>query len=140
MNKPAGTITLSSADGEALIAQIHQSNLPHAQAGMVEQIIRMYFWLVFALQEAHLSIKRLRTLVFGASARPKERPVSATSTTLSEAPDLEAGGAETAPVAEGASGLEAGAEAAGSGESSGVGAPTPKGGHRAGTGRLGADA
>ena len=52
MKKPAGTITLSSEEGEVLIAQVHQSNVPAAVAGRVEQIIRLYFWLVFALQEA----------------------------------------------------------------------------------------
>jgi hypothetical protein len=56
VQKPAGTVTLSSAAGEALIAQVRQSNLPPADAGMVEQIIRMYFWLVLALQEAKLSV------------------------------------------------------------------------------------
>ena len=86
MKKPAGTITLSSEEGEVLIAQVHQSNVPTAVAGRVEQIIRMYFWLVFALQEAKLSVKRLRHLLFGSSAQPKEAPESETSTTSSEAP------------------------------------------------------
>lgn len=140
VKKPAGAITLSSEDGEALIAQIHQSNLPQAQAGMVEQIIRMYFWLVFALQEANLSVKRLRTLVFGSSAPPKAQPASDTSTTSSEAPDSEPGGAEAAPVEEGAPGLEAAADEAGCGEAPGEAAPKSTGGHRAGTGRLDADA
>src|SRR6059058_3539068 len=35
VQKPAGTVTLSSAAGEALIAQVRQSNLPPADAGMV---------------------------------------------------------------------------------------------------------
>jgi hypothetical protein len=37
VKKPAGTITLSSAEGEALIAQVRQSNLPQAEAGMPER-------------------------------------------------------------------------------------------------------
>ena len=41
VKKPAGTVTLSSEDGEVLIAQVHQSNLPPASAGRVEYIIRM---------------------------------------------------------------------------------------------------
>ena len=44
VKKPVGTVLLSSAEGEALLAQVHQSNLPPADAGMVEQIIRMSFW------------------------------------------------------------------------------------------------
>ena len=70
MKKPAGPITLSSEEGEVLIAQVHQSNLPAAVAGRVAQIIRMDFWVVFALQEAQLSVKRLRHLLFGSSAQP----------------------------------------------------------------------
>src|SRR5712671_1160293 len=107
VQKPAGTVTLSSAAGEALIAQVRQSNLPPADAGMVEQIIRMYFWLVFALQEAKLSVKRLRTLVFGSSAQPKEAPESETSTTSSEAPGQEEGRNASAPADGTAPGLEA---------------------------------
>ena len=140
VQKPAGTVTLSSAAGEALIAQVRQSNLPPADAGMVEQIIRMYFWLVFALQEAKLSVKRLRTLLFGSSAQPQELSTSGASATASEPRRPGARGEVPPPVAEGPPGLETAAREAGCGQSPGEGAPTPKGGHRAGTGRLGTDA
>jgi hypothetical protein len=60
VKKPAEHITLSVAEGEALIARVHQSNLGAADAGGVEWVIRMYFWVAFALQEAKLSVKRLR--------------------------------------------------------------------------------
>jgi transposase len=140
VKKPAGTVTLSSAEGEALIAQVRQSNLPPADAGMVEQIIRMYFWLVFALLEAKLSVKRLRTLLFGSSAQPQERLASTAATMSSEPPGQAAGGKAPAPVAEAAPGLETAGCETGLGESSGEVSPTPKGGHRAGTGRLGAAA
>src|SRR5205823_14050944 len=98
VQKPAGTVTLSSAAGEALIAQVRQSNLPPADAGMVEQIMRMYFWLVFALQEAKLSVKRLRTLVFGSSPKPKEPPDSEASATSSEPLSSGASGEAPTPV------------------------------------------
>src|SRR5919108_981882 len=52
VKQPAGTITLSSEEGEVLIAQVHQSNLPAAVAGGGGRIIRMYFLGGFALQEA----------------------------------------------------------------------------------------
>jgi transposase len=141
VKKPVGTVTLSSAEGEALIARVRQSNLPPADAGMVEQIIRMYFWLVFALQGAKLSLKRLRTLLCGSSAPPlpQERPAFAAATPSSEPSDQVAGGETLTPVAEAAHGVEAGGEA-GRGESSGEVSPKPKGGHRVGTGRLGAAA
>src|SRR6266581_9501976 len=140
VQKPAGTVLLSSAEGEALLAQVRQSNLPPADAGMVEQIIRMYFWLVFALQEAKLSVKRLRNLLFGSSAQPKGRPESEGEATSSEAPGQAAGEEEAVPVAEVAPRLETTGREAGSGASESEGQPKPPGGHRAGTGRLGAEA
>ena len=133
MKKPAGPITLSSEEGEVLIAQVHQSNLPAAVAGRVAQIIRMDFWVVFALQEAQLSVKRLRHLLFGSSAQPKDWPASEVEVTSGEAPG-QAAGTEVAPRLE-TTGCEAG-----SGASESEAKPKPKGGHRAGTGRLGADA
>src|SRR6266853_4218925 len=140
MKKPAGTITLSSEEGEVLIAQVHQSNVPTAVAGRVEQIIRMYFWVVFALQEAKLSVKRLRNLLFGSSAQLKGRPASEGEATSSEAPGQAAGEEEAVPVAEVVPRLETTGREAGSGASESEGKPKPQGGHRAGTGRLGADA
>src|SRR5467141_1380554 len=140
MKKPAGTITLSSEEGEVLIAQVHQSNVPTAVAGWVKQIIRMYFWLVFALQEAKLSVKRLRNLLFGSSAQPKGRPASEGEATSSEAPGQAAGAEEAVAGAEVAPRLETTGREAGSGASESEGKPKPQGGHRAGTGRLGADA
>jgi hypothetical protein len=140
VKKPAGTITLSSAEGEGLIAQVHQSNLPAAVAGRVAQIIRMYFWVVFTLQEAKLSVKRLRNLLFGSSAQPKDRPASEVEATSSEAPEQAAGAEEAALVEEVALRLETTGCEAGSGASESEAKSKPKGGHRAGTGRLGAAA
>jgi transposase len=140
VKKPAGTITLSSEEGEGLIAQVHQSNLPAAVAGRVAQIIRMYFWVVFTLQEAKLSVKRLRNLLFGSSAQPQDRPASEVEATSSEAPGQAAGAEEAALVEEVALRLETTGCEAGSGASESEVKSKPKGGHRAGTGRLGADA
>ena len=52
VKKPVDNLTLSAEDGEALIARVHRSNLPRADAETVEWVIRMYFHVVFALQEA----------------------------------------------------------------------------------------
>jgi hypothetical protein len=140
VKKPTGTITLRSEEGEVLIAHVHQSHLPAAVAGRVAQIIRMYFGVVLALQEATLSVKRLRPLLFGASAQPKDRPASEVEATSREAPGQAAGEEAAALGAEVAPRLETtGCEAA-SGASESETQPKPTGGHRAGTGRLGADA
>ena len=69
VKKPGDNLTLSAEDGEALIARVHRSNLPRADAERVEWVIRMYFYVVFALQEAKLSAKRLRSLLFWQAPR-----------------------------------------------------------------------
>ena len=47
MQKPEDHLTLNAEDGEALIARVHRSNLPRADAERVEWVIRMYFYVVF---------------------------------------------------------------------------------------------
>lgn len=117
MKKPPPSITLSAEEGEALIERVEGSGLRAEDRRVVVQVIRLYFWLMVALQEAKLSLKRFRTMLFGepANARAPAVPVGAPS------------GAEVLkqPAA-----------------SSGQGAPaTPsRGGHRPGQGRLGAEA
>ncbi len=140
VQKPAATVTLSAAAGEALIARVHQSNLGADDAGVVEWVIRMYFWMAFALQEATLSVKRLRDVFFGRGHKATPPPEPEASSTSREALGEGAGGGEVAPVAEAAPGFEAVGGEAGGGESEGKAASKPTGGHRPGTGRLGADA
>jgi hypothetical protein len=125
VHKPAQNMTLNAEEGEALIARVHQSTLSAADAGVVEWVIRMYCWVACALQDAKLSVKRLRDVFFGPRRTPTMRPPSASLPVSSEACGQGEGGGEVAPVAA---------------EAPGEGSPTPKGGHRAGTGRLGADA
>jgi hypothetical protein len=111
------SITLSAEAGEALIERVEGSGLSAEDRRVVVQVIRLYFWLMVALQEAKLSLKRFRTMLFGEPANARAPAV------LAGAP----GGAEVLkqPAA-----------------SSGHGAPaTPaRGGHRPGQGRLGAEA
>ena len=51
MKKPPPSITLSAEAGEALIVRVHQSGLSTEDARVVEQVIRLYFWVIFSLQE-----------------------------------------------------------------------------------------
>src|SRR6266849_4595586 len=113
VKKPAENVTLSAEAGEALIARVHLSNLAQADARVVEQIIRLYFWVAFALQEAKLSVKRLRNLFFGSSRKPKTPPESAVSAPASDGLGEDAAGGEVVPVAEPSSGFEAAGGAAG---------------------------
>jgi len=74
MQKPPPSRTLSAEEGEALIARVHESGLSVEDSGMVEQVIRLDCWVIFALQEAKLSLKRLRTLLCGKGPKaPKPR-------------------------------------------------------------------
>src|SRR5438128_12378251 len=75
-DKSVDTLTLSAEDGEALIARVHRSDLPRADVATVEWVIRMYFHVVFALQEAKLNVKRLRSLLLGKHAVPAPSPAA----------------------------------------------------------------
>ena len=102
---------------------------------IVVQVIRLYFWVAFALQEAKLRVKRLRNFFFGSGRPPKTPPAAAASQRRGE----DAAGGEVVPRAEASPGFEAAGDEAGPETSAGEASPKPKGGHRQGTGRLGAD-
>jgi len=136
VKKPAAHLTLNAEDGEALIARVHRSNWPRADAERVEWVIRMYFYVVFALQEAKLSVKRLRSLLFGKCPEPSPSPEAS-----SAAAQAESDGPHAAAV------LKANADGAGAtGNQAPPGAAPrperaqPTGGHRPGTGCRGAAA
>ena len=134
VQKPVDNLTLSAEDGEALIARVHLSNLPPSDAEKVAWVIRMYFYVVCALQEAKLSAKRLRSVLGGKSPEPSPEASSASSqadggrTSTSAALEADADGAVT-PTKHAPPGEPQTPEQA-----------KPKGGHRPGTGRLGAAA
>lgn len=140
VKKPADNVTLSADAGEALIARVHQSNLGAEDARIVEWVIRMYFWVAFALQEAKLSVKRLRNIFFGRGRKAKTAPEPEAAAPSSEALGEEEGGGEATPVDEDAVGVEAVGCDEGAGASQSEASPQAKGGHRPGTGRLRADA
>jgi hypothetical protein len=70
VKKPADTLTLSAEEGEALIARVPRSDLPRSDAETVEWFIRMYFHVVFALQEGTLNTKRRGSCLFGKHPSP----------------------------------------------------------------------
>jgi hypothetical protein len=140
VKKPVDNVTLSAEEGEALIARVHLSHVAQAAARVVEQIIRLSCWVAFALQEAKLRGKRLRNVFFGSSRTPTTPPESAVSAPASDGRGEEAAGGAVVPVAEPSSGFEAAGGAAGPAAWESAASPKPRGGHRLGTGRLGADA
>lgn len=140
MPKPPPDITLSTQDGEALIARVHASGLSAEDAGVVEQVIRLYFWVIVSLQEAKLSVKRLRTLLFGKG--PKALKPSAPGRASTASVSVATGGTAK-EVSSGDAEVSDGELAPSTGDprATGIeGISKPPGGHRAGTGRLGADA
>jgi hypothetical protein len=56
-------LNLSRQEGEALIERLHREAVTAQDRRVLEQVLRWYFWLRFALQEARFSLKRLRAMV-----------------------------------------------------------------------------
>ena len=69
MTAPPEPVTLTSEEAEALIVRVYASNLPREDCTVVTQIIRLHFWLLLAIQEAKLSLKRFRQMLFGEPAK-----------------------------------------------------------------------
>jgi transposase len=67
--------TLRREDGEALRKRLDSEALTADDRRVLGHVLEWYFWLVFTLQEAKLSLKRLRALVFGAlPKKPQDDP------------------------------------------------------------------
>ena len=87
-------VHLSREDGEVLRTRLAEDALTAADRRVLDQVLQWYFWLLFALQEATFSLKRLRILVFGEKrSKPQTSPPGASS----DANDG-SGGASSAPV------------------------------------------
>lgn len=128
MSRP-DRITLCAEEGEAILARLAVYAPSRADCEILSQVLRLYVWLMWTVEEAKVSIRQLRTLLFGSRRTAKEPPESNASTPSSEVLGEEEGGGEWALVTEapvGTSAIESPSKA--------------KGGHRAGTGRLGAAA
>ena len=67
-------VTRSAAEGAALLTRLAQDTWTQEDRQVLIQILRMDFCLVCVVQEAKLSLKRLRTLLFGAPAAARDRP------------------------------------------------------------------
>ena len=69
-------VTLSREEGEALIERLERDVLSAEDRRVLGQVLTFYFWLLFALREAKLSLKRLKSLVFGEKPKKREPPSS----------------------------------------------------------------
>ena len=68
--RPPEEVKLSREDGEALIERVKASNLAADDQGVVVKLIRVYFWLMLALQETKISVCHLRLPGNGCSPPP----------------------------------------------------------------------
>src|SRR5437763_2169199 len=91
-------VQLSRADGEALRTRLAGDVLTADDRRVLDLVLQWYFWLLFALQEATFSLKRLRVLLFG--EKPKQRKTShADQVSGSQEGDRRTGGAQAVGVA-----------------------------------------
>src|SRR5215510_12879704 len=69
-------IQLSREEGEALLARLEANTLTAEDRQVLGKVLTFYFWLLFALREAKLSLKRLKALVFGEKPKPPKPPAA----------------------------------------------------------------
>ena len=67
-------VQLSREDGEALLARLEANTLTAEDRRVLGKVLTFYFWLLFALREAKLSLKRIKALVFGEKPKPPKPP------------------------------------------------------------------
>lgn len=125
-------VTLSASEGEAIMARLAAYAPSRSDCEICLQVIRLYFWLAAVVDEAKVSMKKLRTRLFGRGVQPpKAGDLKAASVGT---PACEAGEASAWDEEVGQGG-EAGSKL-GSSETV-METIKPRGGHRSGTGRLG---
>jgi hypothetical protein len=73
-------VRLSREEGKALIERIEHNTLSTADRQLLVKVLTFYFWLLLALREAKLSLKRLKALVFGEKPKPPKSSASGGTT------------------------------------------------------------
>jgi len=66
-------LNLSPEQGDALIERLEHDACTPEDRQILVHVLRLYFWLIFALQESKLSLKRLRIMLFGKSKKRRKR-------------------------------------------------------------------
>ena len=133
VKEPLDHLTLSAEDGEALIVRVHQSGLPQADKEAVEWIIRLYFHVVLTVETKTLTLRRLRSLLLDTAPSPTSDESPCASPADSEAASV-CGAVETEEE------TKATTDQARPLARAQPAVSAPRGGHRPGTGRLGAEA
>ena len=98
-------VQLSREEGEALLARLEANTLTAEDRRVLGKVLTFYFWLLFALREAKLSLKRVKALVFGEKPKKPKPPSSGGTPSGGSAGESEAqtrasqGGPASAPTA-----------------------------------------
>jgi transposase len=97
-------VQLSREEGDALIERIERKALSAEDRQLLVKLLTFYFWLLFALREAKLSLKRLKALVFGEKPKKPKPPspggaAGGGSAGGSETPTREAQGVQSSAAA-----------------------------------------
>src|SRR5262249_53243442 len=90
-------VQLSCEDGEALRARLAGDALTADDRRVLDQVLQWYFWLLFTLQEATFSLKRLRVMLFGEKPKKRQEHPPAQSSAPSDG-DGDSGGAGVSPA------------------------------------------
>src|SRR5215470_12176720 len=69
-------VTLSHEEGEALLTRLERDALTAEDRRVLAKVLTFHFWVLFALREAKLSLKRLKALVFGEKPKKPQSPPS----------------------------------------------------------------
>ena len=70
MHRP-DRITLSTKEGEAILARLAVYAPNRSDCEILAQVLRRYFWLMVTVEEAKVRIRRLRALFFGQGRQAK---------------------------------------------------------------------
>jgi transposase len=89
-------VKLSREDGKALRQRLDGDALTADDRRVLGQVLEWYFWLLFAVQEARFSLKRLRAMLFGEKPKKRKGPPADPSA----APRDSAGGTSVAEEAQ----------------------------------------
>jgi len=72
-SKAPEKVDLTDTEGEALIKRLNENALSAKDRQRLSHIVRLYFWLIFRLQESKLSLKRLKEALFGKPAKKNNK-------------------------------------------------------------------
>jgi transposase len=129
-------LNISLEQGESIIERLEHDACTPEDRQILVQVLRLYFWLIFALQESKLSLKRLRIIIFGKPKNKKRRQQTLDSDGDSGASSV----GEDSEDSDGHPGEPAGTPNAEASEPSEMDGACGEGDKRPGHGRLGAEA